>query len=177
KLRDYLYSGSIIRMEKEEKEGQNEKEAGIYELGFLLVPTIPEEKTGEEVSKVKDAVGESGLVISGGDAAMITLAYPMTKALGGKNSTFASGYFGSLIFQTGSDSIDAVKAALTKNDRLLRFLIIKRTKESLLPSARKPISAKEKDPVGEKTKDAQTSIQRAVHEEEIDKAVEELIAQ
>lgn len=164
-------------MEKEEKEGQNEREAGIYELGFLLLPTIPEEKIGEEVSKVKDAVGESGLVISGGDAEMITLAYPMTKALGGKNSTFASGYFGSLIFQTGSDTVDAVKTALTKNDRLLRFLIIKRTKESLLPSARKSVSVREKAPAVAKAKDAQTPIERAVHEEEIDKAVEELIAQ
>ncbi|MEK7556314.1 MAG: 30S ribosomal protein S6, partial [Patescibacteria group bacterium] len=176
KLRDCPYSGSIIRMEKEEKEGQDEKEAGIYELGFILLPTIPEEKIGEEVSKVKDAVGESGLVISGADAEMITLAYPMVKVLGGKNSTFTSGYFGSLIFQTGSDTVGDVKVALTKNDRVLRFLIIKRTKESLLPSVRKSSSTREKAPMGAKTKDERTPVERKALEEEIDKTIEELVA-
>ena len=163
-------------MEKEEKEEHDEREAGIYELGYLLLPTIPEEKIGEEVAKVKDAVGENGLVISGADAEMITLAYPMVKVLGGKNNTFASGYFGSLIFQTGSDTVGAVKTALTKNDRVLRFLIIKRTKESLLPSVRKSSSTREKTPAGARAHNEQTPGERKALEEEIDKTIEELVA-
>ncbi len=166
-------------MEKEEIQAQNEREAGIYELGFLLLPTIPEEDINEEVSKIKDAMGESGLVISGETAEMRTLAYPMTKAFGGRNNTFTSAYFGSLIFQTGSGTVGDVKIALTKNDRVLRFLIIKRTKESLLPSVRKPISLRGKAVAvaGAKAKDEQTPAQRAAHEEEIDKTIEELIVE
>jgi len=163
-------------MEKEEQGAKNEGEAAIYELGYLLVPTIPEEKVGEEVSKIKDTVEQEGFIISGESAELKSLAYTMSKELGGKKNTFTSGYFGSLIFQTEQGSIDDIKAALDKNERLLRILIIGRTKESLVPSARKPVGLRTKT-AGEPERSPKTPAERAAQEKEIDKTIEELVVE
>jgi len=66
---------------------QDEKESNprIYELGFLLVPTIDENDVLGEASRIKGVIESCGaLLISDENPKSITLAYPIDKRVGKK---------------------------------------------------------------------------------------------
>ena len=60
-------------------------ENGIYELGFLLVPDITEEKLSEVFGNLKDVLSEKGAVIFAEEFPKnIALAYTMEKTINNK---------------------------------------------------------------------------------------------
>src|SRR3990167_1672783 len=75
---------------------QDEKESNprIYELGFLLVPTINENDVLGEASRIKGVIESCGaLLISDENPKSITLAYPIDKRVSGKRKSFTNAYF------------------------------------------------------------------------------------
>jgi len=153
----------------EEKEVLTPEELTIYELGYLIMPIITEENVGAEEGKVKDVVEKSGTIISSKTPEMTELAYDITKKIGGKNQHFHSAYLGSLIFRLPQGEIEDLKKELDKNESLLRHLITKRSKESLIaPQARMPRG---------KTADKKEKPSQGVNEQEIESAIEELVAE
>lgn len=172
----------MVPMTNEEKSARGThdtpEELKIYELGYLLAPTIPEEDIGGENVKVKDVLEKAGFIMSSDEPAMRTLAYEMSAVIGGKKRRFRTAYFGSIVFQTGAASVADVKMALGKNENVTRSLILHRTKESLLPSKRKilvaPRGAEEKE-AGRKKQSERA--EKAIDEVELDKKIEEMVAE
>lgn len=172
-------SVSMVPMTNEEKMARDtQEELKIYELGYLLAPTIPEEHIEGENVKVKDVLEKAGFIMSSDEPAMKALAYEMSAVIGGKKRRFRTAYFGSIIFQTNAASVADIKTALEKNENIARSLILHRTKESLLPSKRKisvaPRGAEEKE-TGRKKQTERA--EKVIDEAELDKKIEEMVAE
>ena len=89
-------------MKKEEKteEKDNLEVLGVYEIGYLLVPSIPEEKIAEEAASVRGQVEkEGGLLIMEDIPKMRPLAYSISKIIDSKRERFNQAYFGWVKFE------------------------------------------------------------------------------
>lgn len=102
----------------------------LYELGFLLIPTIAEDALGTEVNALREAVeAEGGRIVSEGYPTLRPLAYPIaTKDREGRTH-YSNAYFGHLVMELLPERTLSLKARLDKSTTLLRFLIIHTYKE------------------------------------------------
>jgi len=105
-------------------ESENKKE---YELAYLLMPDISEDKIESEVSELKDVIAKNGSsVIQANLPEKRHLAYPV------KKQNFA--FFGAVYFNSDTESLDKIKKALVFYKKVLRYLLLNKAAES------KPIS-------------------------------------
>jgi len=120
---------------KKEEEGGEEKEVrlGVYEVGYIMLPTIAEENLGEEVTLFKDMFIEKGAVfISDEYPKLIELAYEMSRSIANKKQKFSYGYFGWVKFECNTDQAKVIKDILDKNEKLVRYLMIKTVRENTM---------------------------------------------
>lgn len=113
----------------------------IYELGYLVLPTFPEEQVAPEVSKLKEILEKyEAKVISDEYPVLIELAYTMVKRLDNKNQRFDTGYFGWIKFEVSAEVMDQIKKDLDRNFSLLRFMITRTVRENTV-AAKKILSS------------------------------------
>lgn len=121
------------------KEETTPRDARLYEVAFLIVPTVSEEELPKEVDAITKAVKAAGTIVKEGETKPLNLAYEMRTTVGNKIARFKSAYFGFMYFEADPSSVSALKETLTKNEQILRFLIVKPHKGILLPKkAKKP---------------------------------------
>ena len=107
----------------------------LYEVGYLLLPSITEEALGEEANTIRLAIeGAGGSVMGEGFPALRALAYPIRKGNREGGTTYTSAYFGFIRFEILPEKAPLLKQELEKNSSLLRFLLIKTIKELLMPA-------------------------------------------
>jgi len=105
----------------------------VYELGYLMLPTISEEELPVEVGKIKSIVDAvAPITISEEYPKMTPLAYSMRKRFEDGYKIFSSGYFGWIKFEGASDSILAIKKELDTQKLVLRYIIIHTTRENTM---------------------------------------------
>jgi len=160
-------------MENEANNGENiDKETRIYEVGYLLVPTISEESLSEEVGVIKNVVIENkGVIIAEEMPKSKPLAYEMSKNIANKICKFNTAYFGWVKFGANSDMVLNIKDQLDKNSNILRHLIIKTVREDTL--AKKPIIKRKIVKKSKSQDESKEEVQTSV--EEMDKTIEELV--
>lgn len=165
-------------MSTEEKVNKTAKEGNlVYEVGFLLLPTLPEEKMPEIMANIKGIIEKSGgEIISEEAPKMRPLAYEMSKLIQTKNTSFDHAYFGWVKFEIESAELSSVKKSIESMDEILRALFIKTIRESTLMSGK----VSERD--AQKTKAEDEAVESPVEEniapaseEEIDKSIEALV--
>lgn len=146
--------------------------SSIYEVGYIMVPSIPEENLGGEVSSFKDSLTEMGATfISDEYPKMIELAYEMSRSIQNKKQKFSYGYFGWVKFECSTVAGKVIKDALDKNEKLVRYLMIKTVRESTM-STKRPYGNKD----GYKRRTAtKTEESLPINEETIDKEIEALV--
>lgn len=106
----------------------------LYEVGYLLVPSIVEEALGEEANAVRLAIeAAGGSVVGDGFPALRALAYPIRKGNREGGTTYNNAYFGFIRFEMLPQMALTLKLALEKNASLVRFLIMKTVKEMPTP--------------------------------------------
>ena len=158
---------------------QDEKESNprIYELGFLLVPTINENDVLGEASRIKGVIESCGaLLISDENPKSITLAYPIDKRVSGKRKSFTNAYFAWIKFHADPSHIATLKKNMEGDRSVLRFLIIKTVKESTLIQKRPFMGIRGKKKEATETKRDKTKEEATpVSEAELDKTIEELV--
>lgn len=157
--------------EKEITTQGKDRDPVVYEIGFLLLPTISEEQILDEMNALKGTLESLrvSLISDGGAPELLTLAYPMVHTVSNKHTTYESAYFGWIKFYAQPESIVAVDAALKANQKLIRYLLIKTVKENtLLP--------KRFGAPGGKKKDEPITPAPVLTEAEIDKTVDDLIS-
>jgi ribosomal protein S6 len=165
----------MVKKKIEDSVEEVDAKMGIYEVGYLLVSTIPEEGVGEEVTKLKDTLSENGAsFISEEFPKLIDLAYEMTRSIENKKQKFNNGYFGWIKFETSSSQAKTIKEILDKDERLIRFILIKTVRENTMSIKRsygKQDGSKRK--IATKvTKEESVSID----EETIDKEIDALVS-
>jgi ribosomal protein S6 len=151
---------------------EKEIRTSVYEVGYLMVPTIAEESLGGEVTLFKDMFTENGAIfISDEYPKLIELAYEMSRSINNKKQKFSYGYFGWVKFECSTSSAKNIKAILDKDEKLVRFLMIKTVRENTMSVKRsygKQDGAKRR-PV-QKTEEAEV-----INEETIDKEIDALV--
>ncbi len=109
----------------------------IYEVGYIMIPGIAEENLGGEVTAFKDSLGEQGAVfISDEYPKMTELAYEMSRSIENKKQKFSYGYFGWVKFEVTTNNAKVIKESLDKNEKLVRYLMIKTVRESTMSTKR-----------------------------------------
>ncbi len=154
-------------------EEETESKMGVYEVGYLMVPSIAEENLAEEVTKLKDIIKDSGATfISDENPKMIELAYEMSRSIENKKQYFSYGYFGWIKFETTTVDILKIKKILDGNEKLIRFLLINTVRESTL-SLKRPYG--KTDGVKRRTVTKQESM--PIDEKVLDKEIDALVTE
>lgn len=157
------------------KEELEKEETRIYEVGYLLLPTISEADVPREVTALKD-------ILDQGKAAIIAeefpktrpLAYPMRKHIGGAYQTCTHAYFGWVKFEAAGDAVLKIEAALKRHPALLRFLLLKTVRENTMSGNRPP---RQDGPRPKRDIPVAVAPSAPVSEAELDKSLEKLIAE
>jgi len=144
----------------------------VYEVGYIMVPTIAEEGLGGEVTSFKDTLTEQGATfVSDEYPKMMELAYEMSRSINNKKQKFSYGYFGWVKFECTTESAKVIKDGLDKNEKLVRYLMIKTVRESTM-SSKRPYGK----PEGAKRRTATKSEEAGpINEEVIDKEIDALV--
>lgn len=148
----------------------------VYELGYLLVPTIAEENLPAMYGNIKELVSSfKGEIISDEMPKMIPLAYSMTKVITNIRNKFDNAYFGWIKFVMDSDKVLELKKKLDLDPNFIRFLILKTVKENTIAAKRfvrgEMHSRKPKTEKGDNGEPA-----APINKEEIDKEIDAMIA-
>lgn len=154
----------------------NNEENKVYEIGYLIVPTVAEESVGAQVSNVKNAIeSKGGVFISEDFPKMRTLAYTMSKKIGAELRKFDRAYFGWVKFEMNSEEVDSIKKVLDGNDEILRFLIIKTVRENTVIETAALEEEKKENSDDADMEDSDDDDAPQASEEEIDKSIEKLV--
>lgn len=115
----------------------DESSSRIYELGYLLVPTIPQEDVSINYSNLKELVSSfQGEIIADEMPKIIPLAYSMQKVISNVRNKFNTAYFGWTKFMMDSEKVLELKKNLDLRSDIIRFLILKTVKENTIASRR-----------------------------------------
>jgi ribosomal protein S6 len=139
-------------MEKENttvpKKAPKTDSSKIYELGYILVASIPEEKIADEVASLKDLLVANGAdVVSSEDPILIDLAYSMTKVVSAQRQKYSRGYFGWIKFEGEPEALAAIKKVLDLSATMLRYLIVKTVRENTLLNGKMVLRKEEREEV------------------------------
>ncbi len=111
-------------MTKRTEEHQDER-VQLYEIGYLVVPTVAEEQLPGVVQELKSILEGQGAVIhSEGNPLMRELSYSI-----GKSDT---AYFGWIRFNVKSEVAPVIKQKVEGLEHLLRFLLIKADEDTII---------------------------------------------
>jgi len=98
----------------------------VYELGYLLVPTLTDKEVAETVAVLEKTIADKGgSVTTQGDIHFIDLAYEMVKKIKSKNTKFDQAHFGWIKFTAGPDTPAQLEKALKDVLEVLRVLVVK----------------------------------------------------
>lgn len=151
----------------------------IYEIGYLIVPSIAEEKIIGEVDRLKSVIGKSGGEIFAEEfPSKKILAYTMVKKIGAVNHCFKEGYFGWVKFEISQDSIGEVKKSFDIDLSILRFLLINTVRENTYLGEKAKVLVKELTKEdGEKEIESEVKVPKHVESnpEEIDKSIDDMV--
>lgn len=152
----------------------------IYEIGYLILPTVAEEKLAPEVSKLKEILEEvKAEVISDEYPVLISLEYEMVKRIDTKNMRFSQGYFGWVKFEAQPEDVEAIKKQFDLNKVILRYLIISTVRENTINSKKPLVSSL----VSRSSRTPKVVVEDAlpmdeeVVDQEIDKLVEDVVVE
>lgn len=165
---------------KDKNETQKEIKADangrVYEVGYLLVPTVEEGNVPSIHGDLKDIVASTfkGEIISDEIPKMMTLAYPMLKVTANVRNKFETAYFGWIKFTMGAEEIVELKKKLDLDPNIIRFLIIKTVKENTIATKRFAVRGGVKRTFTPRKSDEVTA---PINKEEVDKEIDALIAQ
>lgn len=145
----------------------------IYEVGYCVIPTVPEANLHQEVTAIKDILLKEGAnVISEEFPKIRTLFYPI-RGKGGHAPFFTNCYFGWVKFEVGREHISRIEVALRLLPCLLRFIVVKTVRENTLLHTHRARQEFRRAP-SVAPKDAPAS--PAVSEQELEKSLKKIIA-
>jgi ribosomal protein S6 len=169
-------------MQETEKDASNQSliEAGdaksqVYELGYLLLPTIAEADVPINYGNIKELVlSFGGEIIMDEMPKMIPLAYSMQKVISNTRKKFNSAYFGWIKFVMDSQKVLEMKKSLDLDPNFIRFLILKTVRENTIAAKRFVRGEGFHRPTIKRSKENEVSV--PINKEEIDKEIDALVA-
>ncbi len=104
----------------------------VYEIGYLIVSSIPEEKVPEEAENVKKIITSAGAsIVSEEMPHRQHLAYTIRrKTVAGSYESYDEAYFGWVKFEVGTGTVESIKKTVSILPSVLRMLLITTVKEN-----------------------------------------------
>src|SRR5258708_36612471 len=97
----------------------DEVKGEVYEIGYLLVPSLPAERIPEEAGRMRELVEKyGGTLIAEEDPKLRELSYPMQRMISHKRETFASAYFGWVKFKARKEEMLVFRKIFLRGDYL-----------------------------------------------------------
>ena len=132
----------------------------VYELGYLILPSIPEDRLGDVVSLIRNVItAQEGIEIDAEAPIKQDLAYSMTKIIGASRYVVSDAYLGWIKFEVEPAKIGAIKDGVEKMGEVLRFLLIKAPRETTFTLAK---AAKAREVVEERPGPTTVPVEEAV---------------
>jgi ribosomal protein S6 len=157
----------------DEKDG--DANSRVYEVGYLLAPSISEEDLPVVFGNLKELISSmGGMIISDEMPKMIQLAYTMVKVVANVRNKFNTAYFGWVKFTMGTDAVLELKKKLDLDPNFVRFLILKTVKENTVAAKRFVRGDIHRKPKTEKGVENETAV--PINKEEIDKEIDAMVA-
>ncbi len=134
----------------------------VYELGYLILPSLAEDSLGPVVEKLKKIIHTAGGVEVGSeDPIKQELAYEMTKVVGASRYVVKEAYIGWIKFEAPKSEAPKVNEAVTKLDEILRAILIKAPRESEFTFAKAKAAIDEKIAKAEAERRAQENTEES----------------
>ena len=147
-----------------------ERDAKVYEIGYLIVPSIPEEKVAGQMSAIKDILSKHKAEVIADESAMLRpLAYTMVKKVGTTNRRFDSAYFGWIKFEAAPVEVRLIEKEVKEVESILRLLLINTIREHTLLSNKLNLESSDKN-TSESGPKAPVSI------EDMDKSIDKTVS-
>lgn len=147
----------------------------VYELGYHFVPTMDEETVIKEASALRAMIeAKGGTIVSEELPREFALAYEMEKDIANKKNKFTNSFFGWVKFEIDPSVAEAMNKELMRDDRIIRYLLIKTVKENTIASKR--VSTRTEGGVKRKyvaKRDDEPQVE--INKEEVDKKLDELL--
>ena len=138
-----------------------------------IIPSVTEDDLGIRVTAIRDAIeAAGGRIFADEYPKHIDLAYPMVKVSANKRATHHSAYFGWMKFDAEPKGVIALRAALKKDEFILRFILVKTVRENTM--APKKVHREKRAEESPRAKESAVPMPKMT-EEEFDKTIEELI--
>lgn len=120
---------------------KHEDRMTVYEIGYLIASTIPEEKIGSEVDQIKKIINEAGAsVISEEMPHRQGLAYTIRrKTVAGSYEKYDQAYFGWIKFEVGPSLIEGIKKSIEIIPSIIRILVITTVRENTYLGKHAPV--------------------------------------
>jgi ribosomal protein S6 len=152
-----------------------DKRLKIYEVGYLLLPTIPEEHLATEVQTIKSLIEKhEGTFITEDFPKLRTLAYAMVKPASGVNHKFDKAYFGWIKFEINPGAIPVIQKDLERNTNVLRFMVISTVRENTMTT---PKAVFRPAAEGATPEEGAEEPKEKMTEEEMDKTIDNLVVE
>lgn len=127
---------------------ETEEKVLVYEVGFVLVPSLSEEKVAEKSSFIRGIIEKvGGEIISEDFPKLMPLAYPMDKMIDSAKQVFKEAYFGWVKFEMPAVAIAGVEKEVSVIQEVLRFLIVKTLRENVLFPEKVGVAVESKDAI------------------------------
>lgn len=152
----------------------------VYEVAYHLTPSTTPEEVAAFMSGVHGMLEtESAAIIKEEAPKARTLAYTVRRKIGNTWHTFSSSQFGWIKFESEMATSARVKSMLDRDDRVIRFLIVKTSREDTMHHPRYSFGRPERMFMKKPLKDEPKTPMQAVpiSEAEIDKEIEALVAE
>ena len=105
--------------------GGDEARSSVYEVGYHLLPTLSEDEVQKAVSALMELLkGEGAAFVGDRFPSKIQLAYPVSRRINSKRSSYDAAYFGWVAFEAPREAVARIKTALDANQNALRYLIV-----------------------------------------------------
>lgn len=117
------------------------KNNDIYEVGFLLAPTIPEDQVTAIETNMHEQITEAGGdIVASQSPEMRELSYEIEVRDEGDKRQFTRGQFGWVQFSIQPTDVDAVEKIFITSDDVIRHLLVA-VDEEAVAHAQKPADA------------------------------------
>ena len=165
---------------KRQDEATTSDNLTVYEVSYLLLPSLALEQVPTKVTALKAKLTSvGGQVISDENPILIDLAYPMTKIVGTIRHKCTMGYFGWVKLEVTKEGIGAIKKNLDGDGEILRYLIIKTVRENTLLGGKMKLKFEDdvkRQGIGyESEVVVAPTVEKEATPEEIDKSIDDLV--
>lgn len=112
----------------------------VYELSYILVPTMTEDEATTKIDELKKSVATlGGSFISEETPYMRELAYEMIRVIKNANHRFNDGYFGWIKFEISPENLAVLDKQVRLDEDIVRYMTLKADRDVNIFTKRNPV--------------------------------------